>query len=637
MTSIRFESPDVLWFLWLALVPLILHFISVKRHKKVYFSNVDLLKEIKKETTSVRRLKDWLQLIIRMLLVSFIVILFARPFFSEKQELNDQATVMFLDNSMSMSRSNGSVTLLEESKRKAIAYLQKMDFSSKLYIMNSSGDWSLNKMFYRDEAIQKVSSIKLNENSRSFTAYKKKIEELKKVTGFNFIVFSDLQSSAFDLDKILTDSLNSFQFYQEVGESKCNVYIDSLWITSTSDDDVQQIEYSLNTECKDANVTVEVRELDRVLAVSNLELNESLSGTIDLNLETNKVHLLSLNISDEVAYYDNDLSFVIDLRESKSILNYIGDEVDKDLLRLQKLVGDKSVSVVNQHELEIQQVKQSNMLVWSLSDVNQNNAYMLIDYVEDGGVLLVHPSEITDVDNMSLLGDYFEYEVGENGSVQAFNQHPFFSGAFEKQKQSQKWIENVVSDYAYLKNHDWEDLIGFENKAPLLVRKHRGKGMIYLFTCSIKEVKNFSLYPLILLKIIESSGVDQLLYNQKGNSESIAIKKGDRRLVFLQDSSQVKHNSYKVNIDDAIVKTGFMYTISNDVDTVYYAVNASKKESVFDFYESDDFALSHITFIDGVNDTQASISEEESCLDTYILLIIISLAVMEMTFFALKK
>ena len=211
MTSIRFESPELLWFLWLALVPLILHFISVKRHKKVYFSNVALLKEIKKETTSVRRLKDWLQLIIRMLLVSFIVILFARPFFSEKQELNDQATVMFLDNSMSMSRSNGSVTLLEESKRKAIAYLQKMDFSSKLYLMNSSGEWSLNKMFYRDEAIQKVSSIKPNENTRSFNAYKKKIEELKKATGFNFIVFSDLQSCAFDLDEILTDSLNSFQ------------------------------------------------------------------------------------------------------------------------------------------------------------------------------------------------------------------------------------------------------------------------------------------------------------------------------------------------------------------------------------------------------------------------------------------
>ena len=102
MTSIRFESPDVLWFLWLVLVPLILHFISVKLHKKVYFSNVALLKEIKKETASVRRLKDWIQLVIRMLLIAFIVVLFARPFYSQKQDVDDQVNALFMDNSMSM-------------------------------------------------------------------------------------------------------------------------------------------------------------------------------------------------------------------------------------------------------------------------------------------------------------------------------------------------------------------------------------------------------------------------------------------------------------------------------------------------------------------------------------------------------
>ena len=218
MNSIRFESPDVLWFLWLVLVPLILHFISVKLHKKVYFSNVALLKEIKKETASVRRLKDWIQLVIRMLLIAFIIVLFARPFYSQKQDVDDQVNALFMDNSMSMSRSNGSVSLLEESKRKAIAYLQTLDFSSKLYLACSSGEWTLNKMFYRDEAVQKVASLKLSQTSRGFGIYKKKIEELKQVPGFNYLVFSDLQSTSFDLEEVLSDTLNSYQFYPEVGE-----------------------------------------------------------------------------------------------------------------------------------------------------------------------------------------------------------------------------------------------------------------------------------------------------------------------------------------------------------------------------------------------------------------------------------
>ena len=636
MNSIRFESPDVLWFLWLVLVPLILHFISVKLHKKVYFSNVALLKEIKKETASVRRLKDWIQLVIRMLLIAFIVVLFARPFYSQKQDVDDQVNALFMDNSMSMSRSNGSVSLLEESKRKAIAYLQTLDFSSKLYLACSSGEWTLNKMFYRDEAVQKVASLKLSQTSKGFGIYKKKIEELKQVPGFNYLVFSDLQSTSFDLEEVLSDTLNSYQFYPEVGESKCNVYIDSLWIEATSDTEVQQIAYRLKSECAGGSLSVGVKEAKRVLAVSNIDLSENSTGLINLNLEKNKAHLLTLYISDEVATYDNELSFVIDLRERKSVLNFLGKGTDKDLLGLNNLVGEHLVQNKKEHELEIQELKQSSLLVWNLSDLGQSNASMLNEYVEGGGVVVFHPKEIKDFDNLSFLGELVTYEKGESGEVEAFNEHPFFSGAFESQKNNQKWIKNVVSEYAYLKNHNWESLINFENESSLLVRKHKGKGSIFLFTSSIEKIKNFSLYPLSMLKIIESSGGERLPYKQKGKNETVVLNKGERQLIFIKDSSQVKSQSYKVNIDDVVIKTGFMCSVSSDSDTTYYAVNPSEEESVFDFYKGDDLASSHVTFVNSVIDSQTSIGEGKSYLDTYILLIVISLAVMDMTFFALK-
>ena len=99
----------------------------------------------------------------------------------------------------------------------------------------------------------------------------------------------------------------------------------------------------------------------------------------------------------------------------------------------------------------------------------------------------------------------------------------------------------------------------------------------------------------------------------------------------------MKSQSYKVNIDDVVIKTGFMCSVSSDSDTTYYAVNPSEEESVFDFYKGDDLTSSHITFVNSVIDPQTSIGEGKSYLDTYILLIVISLAVMEMTFFALKK
>ena len=179
--------------------------------------------------------------------------------------------------------------------------------------------------------------------------------------------------------------------------------------------------------------------------MSNIDLSENSTGLINLNLEKNKAHLLTLYISDEVATYDNELSFVIDLRERKSVLNFLGKGTDKDLLGLNNLVGEHLVQNKKEHELEIQELKQSSLLVWNLSDLGQSNASILNEYVEGGGVVVFHPKEIKDFDNLSFLGELVTYEKGESGEVEAFNEHPFFSGAFESQKNNQKWIKNIVS------------------------------------------------------------------------------------------------------------------------------------------------------------------------------------------------
>ena len=45
----QFVNPQILWALLALALPIIIHLFSIRRFKKVYFTNVKFLKEIKEE------------------------------------------------------------------------------------------------------------------------------------------------------------------------------------------------------------------------------------------------------------------------------------------------------------------------------------------------------------------------------------------------------------------------------------------------------------------------------------------------------------------------------------------------------------------------------------------------------------
>ncbi len=76
----NFVYPLFLWALAALAIPIIIHLFYFRRFKKVYFTNVKFLKELKEERASRNRLKHWLVLLARMLAVAFLVLAFAQPY-----------------------------------------------------------------------------------------------------------------------------------------------------------------------------------------------------------------------------------------------------------------------------------------------------------------------------------------------------------------------------------------------------------------------------------------------------------------------------------------------------------------------------------------------------------------------------
>ena len=76
----QFLYPAFLWAMAALAIPIIIHLFYFRRFKKVSFTNVRLLKEIKEETASRNKLKDLLILLSRFLALALLIAAFAQPF-----------------------------------------------------------------------------------------------------------------------------------------------------------------------------------------------------------------------------------------------------------------------------------------------------------------------------------------------------------------------------------------------------------------------------------------------------------------------------------------------------------------------------------------------------------------------------
>ncbi|WP_199897936.1 BatA domain-containing protein, partial [Flavobacterium sp. B17] len=83
-----FLYPAFLFAMLSLAIPVIVHLFNFREYKKVYFSNVQFLKEVQEQQASHRNLKERLILAARLLALAFLVLAFARPYIPGRQKMN---------------------------------------------------------------------------------------------------------------------------------------------------------------------------------------------------------------------------------------------------------------------------------------------------------------------------------------------------------------------------------------------------------------------------------------------------------------------------------------------------------------------------------------------------------------------
>ena len=158
-------NPIFLFGLAAISIPIIIHLFNFRRYKKVYFTNVEFIKEIKQETKKKSKIKHLLILLFRILAIACLVFAFARPFIPVNQSLINQgvanAVSIFIDNSFSLEAVSESGNLLDEAKSKAAEIASIYEPSDVFQLLTNDFESIHQHFVSRDEFLEMLEKVQI--------------------------------------------------------------------------------------------------------------------------------------------------------------------------------------------------------------------------------------------------------------------------------------------------------------------------------------------------------------------------------------------------------------------------------------------------------------------------------------------
>ncbi len=140
-----FLNPLLLFGLAAAAIPLIIHLFNFRRPRRVAFSSLVFLHELKKSTMQRVRVKQWLLLLLRTLAIAALVVAFARPTLTGPLAASlggsgSTTTVLVVDRSASMTLRDGGGSYQDQVRMLAEALLQQAEPGDEILLLPVPAD-----------------------------------------------------------------------------------------------------------------------------------------------------------------------------------------------------------------------------------------------------------------------------------------------------------------------------------------------------------------------------------------------------------------------------------------------------------------------------------------------------------------
>lgn len=599
----------MLFGLFALAIPIIIHLFNFRRHKIVYFSNTATLKTIEQENAKTKKLKYIISLIMRMLFIAGLVFTFAYPYNPEQKLKVDDAdnlVAVYIDNSMSMHSQSSEISLIEDARASARKIVSNISPSQRFVLLTNSRQPDNEYPMNQDEMLMSIDAMQTEASPMSFNNLYENLQMIMKRNGFksaSLFMYSDFQDNMMSVDGLVADSAIQLVAMPLKSDYQQNIYIDTVWLSSpilqkglANEINVRVV----NESGKDINGLPVNFEIDgKSVAFNTIDIPANGKNEVAMQfvLHDSGENNATVSINDYPITFDDTYNFVLNVRPIIKIVELsagVGDLSIKTLFSNDSLFD---YQVMNPYRIDQQYLSDCQMVVVD-GDANLNETMWqtIIDFANNGGSVVVFPSEVTDKSNLS----------DDTLSISTISSHhEFFSDIFvniPNNADLPRVYKHVQIDKKRFSNT--LTLISLQNGTSFFTLSKIGGGNVFSFASQFgKDWTNFAdnaLFVPIMYKVAMLGGQMGRLSYTLGVDKDIlindltAFSDGDVRIRDAQGSFEMipivemRNNRALIRLYDELPGAGF-YTINKGDEVIETtAWNDSRKESKMKFLDREE-------------------------------------------------
>jgi len=607
-----FLYPAFLFGLLTLAIPILIYLFNFRRYQKVYFSNVQFLKNIQEQQSNRKNIKERLILAARMLALVFLVLAFAKPYIPGQNAANagkHQAVSIFVDNSYSMQTLNKEGSLLDEARRRAKEIVLAYGINDSFQLLTQDFEGKHQRLLNREEFNDAVDAVKISPQSRSLqqiVSRQQSLLDMHKDAVRSIYILSDFQKNMAGQHTVKADTGLHLNLVQLKANALPNIAVDSVALLSAvhrpgeSEKLVVRLHNYADKKAEKVPLKLLINGAQKAMGSYTINPEAVQYDTLIFSGLTPGWQRAELVLQDNPVTFDNQFYFSFNVKRQMPVLLIDGGTPNPYLKAVFAADGFFGAKRVPDGNVDYAALNTYPIIILSdISAISTGLAQQLKTYVNKGGTLVVFPSSTADASSYrSLLqplnAAYPDKLITEANKVSAINlQSQVFKNIFETFPQHPDLP--VVKKYYQFNgssNNRAEPLMNLPGQA-FWAGYASGKGKVYVSAVALNEdfsnLPRHALFVPVMFKIALLSGHDQPLFYTLGRDETIETQpvqvNGKQLLRLVKGNESIivntkqREGSTLLYIADQLRETGLYDLKKQDSTVAVLAFNDNRNES----------------------------------------------------------
>jgi hypothetical protein len=582
-----FLNPAVLFGLIAAAIPVLLHLLNLRKLKRIEFSTLAFLKELQKNKIRKIKLKQWILLALRVLIILLLVFAFARP---TVKGINIGGTtsaakttaVFIVDNTFSMSVIDEKGSYFNRAKQVVRSLLDEFQDGDQIALIPvaDTAKSYFNITSSPVEFKKNLDELEISNVSGTLNAsLMKAAKVLEESQNFNkeIYIFTDLQKDRLwetrknagiqediDFNMIKTDLSEVFNkrvklyIFDLASKKPFNLGIDSFEVNNQIFEINKPVSFTASIKnysdraVKDFVASLFINGKRSAQQSVSLNSGEARKVTFETILKTAGNIEVICELEDDDILNDNKRYIDISIPEkiSVGILSDVQSDERFVKLALSALQQDNNIEITSKNLNQLTSINLDNFdAIFVVGSGNNGHLDRLASYVQNGGGIFLMPGSGSTLESFSSFVKKFNIPVpvsyqgalnnlspGVNNSAMFDKvefEHPVFTNLFEKTSKGKIESPEIHKYFKMNSGGKGKSIITLLDRSSFLSEYNMGSGKVLLLNTA--PLLDWSDLPLkgIFAPLINKS----VYYLASKDGQGKVFKAGDEAVINLHASN----------------------------------------------------------------------------------------------------